>query len=339
LYGPYDGPYPVLNASLNLVKGKDLAWQERKAESFVMTPHYCGYDVWLEEQDSPMLMKHREPSKTLERYGYRHTEEYAFPIPQYHGPNLGLAMAISGAAASPNMGYHSSAPVAILMTVFNVRLGQWLGNPRNRKTSGRATPIFGLGCLINELLGGTNDEARYVYLSDGGHFENMGLYELVKRRCGLIVVCDAEADENYEFSGLGNAIRKCRIDLGIDIDLDTSAIVTDKSDGLSKQHCAVGKIHYEYADIHAPVGTIIYFKASLTGNESADVRNYKKAHGAFPHESTVNQWFSESQFESYRHLGYHTVFSAIRGTGLAPDKPLEKELHAIFKNFGVKLNI
>ena len=66
---PYDGPYPVLNASLNLVKGKDLAWQERKAESFVMTPHFCGYDVWLEEQDSPMLMHDRPTTDDRKRGG------------------------------------------------------------------------------------------------------------------------------------------------------------------------------------------------------------------------------------------------------------------------------
>jgi hypothetical protein len=331
---PYDGPYPILNASLNLVKGKDLAWQERKAESFVMTPHYCGYDVWLEEQDSPMLVSNRGSSHELERYGYRPTVEYAFPIPQYHGPNLGLAMAISGAAACPNMGYHSSAPVAFLMTVFNVRLGQWLGNPRNRETSRRATPRMGLWCLVNELFGGTNDDSAYVYLSDGGHFDNMGLYELVKRRCGLIILCDAEEDAGYTFSGLGNAIRKCRIDLGIDIDLDTSAIAPDKTSGLSKQHYAAGTIHYEYADIKAPAGTIIYFKTSLTGNESSDVKNYKKAHNEFPHESILGQWFSESQFESYRQLGYETVFTAIQNTPTVPLEPKEKTLRAHFEEFG-----
>src|ERR1700722_3489145 len=137
----------------------------------------CGYDVWLEEQDSPMLMHDRSradgkkkqggtSSKTetspltpgtvpavtsteklgneLELYGYRATEDYAYPTPEkvgpkpkleFHGPDLGLAMAISGAAASPNMGFYSSTPVAFLMTVFNVRLGQWLGNPRRRNTS------------------------------------------------------------------------------------------------------------------------------------------------------------------------------------------------------------
>jgi hypothetical protein len=391
---PYDGPYPVLNASLNLVKGKDLAWQERKAESFVMTPHFCGYDVWLEEQDSPMLMHDRPttddteraestltPTATaaarqasvpslasiagkedsaksteswmervldsicktghkLERFGYRATEDYAFPVPGFNGPNLGLAMAISGAAVSPNMGFYSSTPVAFLMTIFNVRLGQWLGNPRHPSTSRRATPRLGLWWLINELLGGTNDDAAYVYLSDGGHFENMGLYELVKRRCGLIIVCDAEADENYTFSGIGNAIKKCRTDLGIDIDLDTSKIAPRKAGRWSEQHCVVGKIHYENADQFARTGRIIYFKASLTGDEDADVKNYKKEHASFPHESTVDQWFSESQFESYRQLGYHEMFASV--TGIPPDngmphepkKALEKELHGIFEEFG-----
>jgi hypothetical protein len=333
----YDGPYPILNAALNLVKGKDLAWQERKAESFVMTPLFCGYDVWLEEQDSPMLTSDSASSKKLERFGYRRTEDYAFP-PPFHGPNLGLAMGISGAAASPNMGYHSSTPVAFLMTVFNVRLGQWLGNPRHRKTSGRATPHFGLKCLVNELLGGTDDEARYVYLSDGGHFDNMGLYELVKRRCGLIILCDAEADENYTFEGLGNAVRKCRIDLGIDIDLDTSEIAPKKAGGLSKRHSAVGTIHYEYADKDAPTGIIVYFKASLTGTESADVTNYRKEHKSFPHESTVDQWFSESQFESYRQLGYQAVFSSVRSTPPATAGPMQQQLHAIFKHYGFEVD-
>jgi Patatin-like phospholipase len=349
----YDGPYPVLNASLNLVKGKDLAWQERKAESFVMTPRFCGYDVWLEEQDSPMMrgerpktaeeLKNREDKekqsmlrgwlRRLDRYGYRQTEQYAFPPPLF-GPFLGLAMGISGAAASPNMGFYTTMPVAFLMTVFNVRLGQWLGNPRDRKTWQRPTPVLGLPYLVNELLGGTDDEAAYVYLSDGGHFENMGLYELVKRRCGLIILCDAEADGDYCFGGLGNAIRKCRIDLGIDIVLDVTDIKPKKAGAPSKKHFAVGTIHYENVDLNAPTGTIVYFKASLTGDESTDVKNYGKTHNTFPHETTADQWFTESQFESYRQLGYHEVITSIRSakaTAQAPqivEQPVSKGLKA-----------
>jgi hypothetical protein len=309
----YDGPYPVFNASLNLVKGQDLAWQERKAESFVMTPIYCGYDVWLEEQDSPLLRGERQPAQRgrLEQFGYRRTEEYAFPPPR-NGLNLGTAMALSGAAASPNMGFYTSAPVAFLMTLFNVRLGHWLGNPRDIEKWRRATPVFGLTYLLNELFAGTTDEAGYVHLSDGGHFENMALYEMVKRRCGLIIVCDAEADGKYEYRGLGNAIRKCRIDLGIDIDLDVTHITPPKEGKPSKKHCAVGTIHYENVDLNAPTGTIIYFKASLTGDESTDINNYQKTHNSFPHESTIDQWFSESQFEAYRKLGHHEVTTSIQ---------------------------
>jgi hypothetical protein len=335
----YDGPYPILNASLNLVKGQDLAWQERKAESFVMSPLYCGYDVWLEEQDSPITHQERlaqeerpltgdrdEQSQSdaardmlrrylrmLDRYGYRPTESFAFPPPRGRGLFLGTAMGISGAAASPNMGCYTSTPVAFLMTVFNVRLGQWLGNPRHVRTWRRPSPKLGLTYLLNELLGRTNDDAAYVYLSDGGHFDNLGLYELVKRRCGLIIVCDAEADSDYTFSGLGSTIRKCRIDMGVDIQLDISEITPQKKGEPSRRHCAVGTIHYENTDLNAPTGTIIYFKASFTGDESTDIKNYKKAHDAFPHESTVDQWFSESQFECYRRLGHHEVLSSIRG--------------------------
>lgn len=319
----YDGPFPIFNSALNLVKGQDLAWQERKAESFVMTPLHCGYDVWLEDQDSPMLRGEREGKssdgrpfwgKNLQRFGYRKTEEYAFPPPRGKGLYLGTAMGVSGAAASPNMGFYSSTPVAFLMTVFNVRLGQWLGNPRHVRTWNRPTPRFGLTYLLNELFAGTTDDAGYVYLSDGGHFDNMGLYELVKRRCGLIIICDAEADADYKYEGLGNAIRKCRTDMGIDIDLDVEDITPQEQGKPSKRHCALGTVHYENADLKAPQGKILYIKASLTGDEPTDVQNYKKTSDPFPHESTIDQWFSESQFESYRTLGYHIVYSSIAST-------------------------
>ena len=333
---PYDGPYPVLNMSLNLVKGKDLAWQERKAESFVMTPRYCGYDVWLEDQDSPLMRgerrgKNNQPQGAQEeikilarrrclhlpdRFGYRPTKYYAFSpnIPRHghgHGPDLGLAMGISGAAVSPNMGYYSTPAVGFLLAVFNVRLGQWLGNPRHPKTWERPSPRWGLTYMTRELLGGTDDEAGYVYLSDGGHFDNMGLYELVKRRCGLIILGDAEADPNYKFDGLGGAIRKIRVDLGIDIDLDLTDLIPPSPGQPSKSHCALGTIHYENVDLEAPKGKIIYFKSSLTGDEPSDIKNFSKLATSFPHDSTVNQWFSESRFESYRKLGYHAVLSTI----------------------------
>ena len=197
------------------------------------------------------------------------------------------------------------------MTVFNVRLGWWLGNPRHRQTWNQAGPKFGLFYLLNELFGLTSDESRYVYLSDGGHFENLGIYELVRRRCRFIVCCDATGDPEMTFADLGNAIRKCSADFSIDIELDLSPIRCSPESHRSLWHCAVGAIHYERVDPNAFPGTLLYIKASLTGDEGADILNYAAMKPHFPHQSTADQWFEESQFESYRKLGYHiarTVF-------------------------------
>jgi hypothetical protein len=313
----YSGPFPIINSALNLVSGKDLAWQERKAESFVLTPWRCGFDTWLEqidlkEQDAPM-----ERSPEVQKFGYRPTEQYGF---KDVGFRLGTAMSISGAAASPNMGYHSSPSLAFLMALFNVRLGFWVGNPRHNSAWMNPGPQIGLLYLLAELFGQTDDEASYVYLSDGGHFENLGLYELVKRRCKYIIVCDADADGAYSFGDLGNAIRKCREDIGVEIHLKTAdlcpAVASDGSksacaaaakDKFSKCHWALGTIHYDQVDPGRHIGTLIYIKTSITGDEPADVLNYRCEHPTFPHQSTAEQWFAESQFESYRCLGQHCI--------------------------------
>lgn len=279
-------PYPIINAALNLVAGTELAWQQRKAASFVFTPRYCGYDV-------PEMPP-----------GFCQTTDYAHrPLPV----TLAMAMAISGAAASPNMGYHSSAAPTFLMTVFNVRLGWWLGNPRHPTGWRFSSPKHVLWYLIKEMFGLTSAEDKFIYLSDGGHFENLGIYELVRRRCRFIVACDAEQDQNFGFAGLGNAIEKCRADFGVDIEIDVEPIRHRNASGHSQWHCAIGKIHYDKSDTAASQGTLVYLKASLTGDEPTDVLRYAAQHAEFPHQSTADQWFDESQFESYRALGYHVV--------------------------------
>src|SRR5262249_39659236 len=196
-----EGPLHVLNGALNLVKGEELAWQERKAESFTMSRLHCG--SW--------------------HVGYRPSTEYGN---DGKGITLGTALAISGAAANPNMGYHSSPVVGFLMTLFNVRLGWWLGNPgpAGAKTWHRSGPRYSVGPLFSEAMGHTTDRYKYVNLSDGGHFENLGLYEMVLRRCHFIVVSDAGEDPECSFSDLGEAIRKIRIDFGIPIEFDPMSI-------------------------------------------------------------------------------------------------------------------
>jgi hypothetical protein len=307
---PYLGPYPIVNATLNLSVGEELAWQERKGTSFIFTPCFCGFDVqgWSNATGSDAGEPDTKDPKscireTLKPHGYRATEKYT----QTNGPQLGTAMSISGAAANPNQGYNTSPAVSFLMTIFDVRLGWWLGNPRRDRTSALSSPRFGLAALISELLGSTDDETRFVNLSDGGHFDNMGLYELVRRRCSFILLCDAEQDGDYKFEGLGSAIRKCRVDFGAQIEINPERIKPQENGAFSESHCAVGKIVY----LDGSKGTLLYIKASMTGDEPEDVLQYRAAQPHFPHETTADQWFGESQFESYRALGFHATHQSL----------------------------
>jgi hypothetical protein len=311
----YDGPYPIHNATLNLVAGKELAWQERKGAAWVFTPLDTGFDVYAGEASGGQLEPH----------GYRPTAGYE-QTPD--GLTLGTAMAISGAAASPNMGEGSTPAMAFLLTVFNVRLGWWLGNPRHKRTWYRMGPQVGVFALLSELFGHTDEESRYVYLSDGGHFDNLGLYELIRRRCRLIVATDAGADPDYSFADLGNSIRKCCTDFGVEIDVDPGPIRRDMETGASVWHCAVGTIHYDAVDPGAPPGTLIYFKASMTGDEPADAQSYRSAHDLYPHEPTSDQFFSESQFESYRKLGEHVAMKVLGAAGDEPHRLASDALSA-----------
>jgi hypothetical protein len=296
----YEGPFPVFNATLNLVHGDELAWQERRGASFTFTPDLCGYETPWHAPANP------QPFAKLEFLGYRETKDYAYPAPGMH---LGTPMSISGAALSPNMGFYTRSATGFLMTIFNARLGWWLGNPRHKTTRHRAGPTQGLAYLMKELLGLTNDRAGFIYVSDGGHFENLAIYELVRRRCRFIVACDAEEDAKFAFNGLGNAIRKCREDFGVEIDLRVDLIKPETANLLSRSHCVVGTI--QYPD-QVGLGYLVYLKTSLVGDEPEDVLQYHVAHPDFPHQSTADQWFTESQFESYRRLGLHIAESTFQ---------------------------
>jgi hypothetical protein len=272
-------PFHVFNMALNLVHGSRLAWQQRKAESFTVTPLYSGHCT----------------------LGYRPSSRYGGP----EGISLGTAITISGAAASPNMGYHSSPVIGFIMTLFNARLGAWMGNPgkagaRTWKESG---PHSAIGSLMKEAFGLTNDTSEYVYLSDGGHFENLAAYEMVRRGCRNIVVLDSGCDLEFKYEDLGNALRKIRIDQKVPIEFDESLKLL-----LAKEtRFAVARIRYSALDEKRQDGYLLYIKPMMRGGEPPDVIAYQGANQDFPHQSTSDQWFNESQTESYRMLGVHTV--------------------------------
>lgn len=282
-------PMIIVNAALNLVAGKELAWQERKAAPFTFTPFFCGFAL-------------PPTTKITAAGGFWPTASYT----GYEGPSLGSVMAVSGAAASPNMGYHSSPAMGFLLTVFNVRLGRWYPNPETGKISTitQSAPKSGWWYLFRELFGMTDEVSNFIYLSDGGHFENLGVYELVRRRCKLIVSSDVGHDPNYSFEDLGNAIRRCRSDLGAEIIINIDPIRISKDTGYSSKSFAVGTIKYPEDPLDQPSGTIIYLKSSLTGNEPTELRQHKSNHVEFPQTPTSDQFFDESTFESYRQLGF-----------------------------------
>ena len=253
------------------------------------------------------------------------------------GPTVGQAMAISGAAASPNAGYSTSGPMAFLLTIFDARLGWWLGNPRWKDASRRPGPSFALEYLLAELLANTTARTRFVNLSDGGHFDNLGSTSWCAGAAATSSSATASRTAALTFGSLGGAVRKCRADFGVEIDIDPKPIKL--TNGRSTAHCVIGTILYPELDPTARVpmcrterqlGTERGIRQGEAGHEvcarlaavsqvepdgqrAGRRAAYQSENPTFPHQSTGDQFFTESQFESYRRLGLHILREAFEG--------------------------
>jgi hypothetical protein len=288
---PLKGPFLIVNAALNLVAGRNLAWQERKAASFTFTSLAVG---------SPLL-------------GYRRSVDYAGDA---GGITLGTAMAVSGASVSPNAGAFSSPVRTFLLTLCNARLGWWLGHPGDLSRVRRSSPQFAVYPLVSELLGRTDERHPWLFVSDGGHFENLGLYEAVRRGCRDIVVVDASSDPDRNYDDLGNAIRKIRIDLGVRIERAGPLRIGPRELQAEGRYCALFDVTYD--EQHS--GSLLYIKSAVypkSANLPIDVLQYAGRSETFPHESTARQFFTESQFESYRALGEFELDAIVEGVEMA----------------------
>ena len=156
------------------------------------------------------------------------------------------------------------------------------------------------------MIGSTTDTSQSLYLSDGGHFDNLGLYEMLRRRCTKIVVIDAGQDQDCAFFDLGNAIRKASIDQLATVMMDHMSIYPRSSLLDLQSQTAATALGVATGSILYPDGSggeLIYIKPSYLPAIPAEIRAYGASHPDFPHESTAEQWFTESQFESYRALG------------------------------------
>jgi hypothetical protein len=298
-------PYHIINAALN-VQGSTKANQRgRNADFFTFSRHFVGSDL-----THFAVTSIHTTTNDMETVDDR--------------LDLGSAMAISGAALSANMGSSTLRGLSPTLALLNIRLGYWLRNPLDlarQRTYIRPREllynIVGKFYLFLEMFNLLDENSRFIYLTDGGHIENLGIYQLLKRGCRLIIAIDAEADPEISCSSLLKLERYARIDLGIRIVLPWEQIrernrkvneLIDPStpDEPSRQHgphCALGRIFYE----DGSQGILLYFKASLSGDEKDYLLNYKKRNSDFPHETTGDQFFTEEQFEVYRTLGYHVV--------------------------------
>jgi hypothetical protein len=297
------GPYHIINAALNVQGSAEANRRGRGADFFIFTPDFVGSD--------------------LTRYsgaaGYASANRKADIDPAL---NLGTALAISGAAVSANMGSNTVRTLSPTLALLNVRLGYWLRNPRYlarfpggvgwlRRVQQKFTDKL---YLLREMFNLLDENSPSIYLTDGGHIENLGVYELLKRGCKTIIAIDAEADPELAMPSLLKLERYARIDFGIRITLPweeiarmhrkMAASINDPRPLCQHgPHCALGRIRY--AD--GQQGVLVYVKASMTGDEKDYLIDYKKRYPAFPHETTGDQFFTEEQFEAYRALGFHMV--------------------------------
>jgi hypothetical protein len=280
--GPQSGaPFHIINTTLNTTSSKDARLRARNGENMILTPLYCG------------------STST----GYRRTSNYL------RGElTLSTAFSVSGAAVDPDSYATRSRAVSFLMTLLNVRLGIWVANPRHEPRRLRWPAWYQL--MLREMMGvGLDEKNDRIHLSDGGHFENLGVYELLRRRCRYIIVSDAGADPQATLADLGQAVQRARADLGAEVDICADPL--SGSEPLRRQAHLLGSVVYP----DGTRGEILYLKALLTGQLGADVYGYWRTNLEFPNQPTSDQFYGELQFDSYRELGRQLMSGIVGEAG------------------------
>ena len=235
------------------------------------------------------------------------------------------AMAISGAAFSPLTGRVNARtrPVRLLLAVLNARLGVWLPNPywnnhaeasfpdrhgvvaKVRRYVGSVIDKPGPYRLLHEAVGSPSMYERRIYVTDGGHYDNLGLVEALRRKPAQVIAIDASNDAEDRFTALAEAIATARMDHGIEIDIDPSPMVRGAR-ARADRPWAYGIATHPLEDgEEKPYKTEIFFvKAVLAGSLDWDLEQYAVEHADFPRRTTGDQFYDEWDFEAYRSLGY-----------------------------------
>ncbi len=301
-------PYHIVNTNLILVNSKIPRYQSRGGDNFILSPQYCGSNATGWRESSKFMMGKM---------------------------TLATAVAISGAAANPNSGVGGEGLtrnkfLSLVMSLLNLKLGYWASNPHEKHHTIMPANHFepGIYSLGNALgIFGFREDRKYVQLSDGGHFENTGVYELIRRRAKLIIVCDGGADPDTSFSDFQTTVRRVEDDFGARIKVEgeqspdkivptaQKEATYPKDRKFAEQGFMRGKI--TYAD--GSDGTIIYLKTTLIRNVSFKVKGYAASNPDFPDQSTADQFFDEIQFEAYRELGHAITSQMLNSPAVESD--------------------
>ena len=299
-------PYHLVNTNVVLVNSRRPRLRKRGGDAFLLSPKYCGSTAT----------------------GWVKTAAYM----QKDALTLATAVAISGAAANPNTAAGGSGPtrkplLSLLMSLLNVRLGYWVPNPGKRKAQRISNHFCGAYHEVSPR--GYAEHQKLLQISDGGHFESLGVYELVRRRVKLIICCDGSADPEFEFKDLQVLVRRIGTDFGARIKFDCynhlerliprdpdpqKIIDRDPETDAYPVGIKFAERGYIKGKIVYPDGTkstLILLKTTMIQGLGLLLKGYKGANPDFPDQSTADQFFDEEQFEAYRKLGYQIAENMI----------------------------
>jgi len=295
----YWGPHLLFNTTRTAAEHGAIGGRALEGEPFLLSPLYCG-------------------SQSL---GYARTENSKPAGGADPNLSLGRAVAISGAAGPRHMGSLPPGPLTALFTLFSARPGSWIEKPKPDGWAA-ANPRFA-DLPVTASHGLTGGGGDFVYLTDGGEFEGLGVYELIRRRCRYIVAVDAGRDGGVPGAGLANLIRRCRIDFRLRIEIDTRPLQQTGPDGLSSAHVAIGLVHYGDVDPGGMPGVLVYIKPSMTGDEPPDIQQDARHEARSADQpADFGHKFDDRQFECYRCLGYHIARAVFGDAALRLGKDL-----------------
>jgi predicted acylesterase/phospholipase RssA len=258
--------------------------------------------------------------------GSQATSYAATRLAPYAATTVADAVACSAASLSPLMEGGQNRFLSFLFSLLNLNLGAWLPNPNPKARSWSKLLRFWPATYLRMVFGKLSKKSGLVHVADGGFIDNLGVVELLRRRCRIIIAVDNTYDPNYEFKHLRNLVARARaepemllnIEFGVDL---KDSLRPNPVTGFAKRDHLVARV----SDAQGFEGYLIYIKACLTTpladdevcDEETRAASYQAYHPRFPQESTADQFFDPDQWNAYNMLGRKLARSAVASMGRA----------------------